>query len=78
MTLGTAPLTENMSYFTGDTSMEFGDDMYTGTWGGQFYNDPDTTTNEPGEYPGAVAGTFGAVNEDDDSFIGIFGAYLEE
>ena len=74
--LGNVTLT-NMSHFTGDTSMDFGDDMYTGTWGGQFYNATDTGTPAM-DYPGAVAGTFGAVNDDEDSFIGIFGAYLEE
>ena len=76
--LGSATLTAGSNFFTGDTTMEFEDEDYTGKWGGQFYNDPDTGT-AGNDTPGAVAGTFGGANEDEDkSFVGVFGAYNEE
>ena len=60
--------------------MMFGGDTYEGRWGGQFYNQPDDDEEEATEeYPGTVAGTFGAATEDDmNSFIGWFNADHEE
>ena len=75
--LESAPLTANSNFFTGNTSMEFNDEDYTGKWGGQFYNDPDSNVSE--DHPGAVAGTFGASTDDEDkSLVGVFGAYNDE
>ena len=75
--LESALLTADSNFFTGDTSMEFNDEDYTGKWGGQFYNDPDSNVNN--DHPGAVAGTFGAsTNEGDKSLVGVFGAYNDE
>ena len=78
--LGAANITDSEGgFFRGATTMEFEDEDYTGKWGGQFYNDPDTTDTNADDHPGAVAGTFGGANEDEDkSFVGVFGAYKEE
>ena len=74
LTLMTADIGGSSSGFhTGDTSMRYNNDAFTGKWGGQFYNDgaPAAADN-----PGAVAGTFGAANGGgDESFVGVFGAY---
>ena len=80
LVLDMAVLSDMSTSFTGDTAMMFGGDTYEGRWGGQFYNqaedDDSDTTND---YPGTVAGTFGAATEDDmNSFIGWFNADHEE
>ena len=65
------------NFFKGDTSTPAGQpfegDAWSGKWGGQFYN------GSGSDQPGAVAGTFGAVNDNDDgeSIVGVFGAYKQ-
>ena len=68
--------TETGGFFSGNTRMEdFEGEDYTGKWGGQFYNDPNTGVVAE-DTPGAVAGTFGGANDGGDkSFVGVFGAY---
>ena len=71
-----ADIDNNSNFFTGDTSMMFNQEAYTGKWGGQFYNDPEPNTNANDEYPGSVAGTFGgATSDSEESFLGVFGAH---
>ena len=77
LTLSTV-LLNDMNHFSGDTDMTYNDESFTGTWAGRFYNDPDDQATGVGDHPEAVAGTFGAINGDEDeSFIGVFGAQLE-
>ena len=62
----------NSGFHTGDTSMSYNNEAFTGTWGGQFYNNGAA----PEDNPGAVAGTFGAANSNGDaSFVGVYGAH---
>ena len=65
-------------FFTGDTSVTDGsssDPPLTGKWGGQFYGNGAAA----GDHPGSVAGTFGGATADgSESFVGIYGAYLEQ
>jgi len=68
-------------------------DSNVGNWGGEFYGDPSITTTDEFAFgdpiqgfqelsrrynpPGSVAGTFGASNATE-SFVGAFGAYLDD
>ena len=72
LTLMTADIGgSNSGFHTGNTSMSYNNEAFTGKWGGQFYNNGAAADN-----PGAVAGTFGAANGDgDESFVGVYGAY---
>ena len=74
LSLNPANFDDGSNFFTGATSGDFEGETYTGNWGGQFYNDTNDQTTD--DYPGAVAGTFGAAN-DDESVVGVFGAYHE-
>lgn len=59
-------------FFEGDTGMMFEGKLFSGKWGGQFFNSGPSST----ETPGSVAGTFGAATEDGrESFLGGFNAY---
>ena len=65
------------NFFTSTTSTPTGQpfegNRWSGKWGGQFYN------GSGSQQPGAVAGTFGAVNDNDatESIVGVFGAYKQ-
>ena len=73
LTLGEAGI-QSTNFFSGDTSMTFGGDDFTGKWGGQFYGNGSSDT----DHPGSVGGTFGgATAEGDKAFLGAFGAYRE-
>ena len=73
VTLGTANIgASDSGFFTGDTSMSVNGDGMTGKWGGQFYGNPPTPTDQPE----AVAGTFGAANTGGDKVI--IGTYAGE
>ena len=62
--LGAVTLDEAMigdadsGFFTGDTTMTADGDTLIGKWGGQFYGDGTSSTDQPD----AVAGTFGATD----------------
>ena len=59
----------NSGFFEGTTTGSFHDGIpLSGRWGGRFYGNA-----EPDGKPGAVAGTFGSVN-DDRGLLGAFGA----
>jgi hypothetical protein len=63
---------EITNFFTGDTSMTFDGDDFTGKWGGQFYGNGANAA----DHPGSVAGTFGGATVDGDkAFLGVFGAH---
>ena len=73
--LGNADLT-NDNFFDGKTSMRYRGDEYDGTWGGQFYDDSHTNSDN---HPGVVAGTFGGATSDGEkSFVGAFGARYKD
>ena len=64
----------NAGFFTGNTRMEFGERIYTGRWGGQFFDNGADT-----DHPASVAGTFGATTSEAGgtgagSLVGAFGA----
>ena len=63
-------------FFTGDTSGAVGDSQWSGTWGGQFYNNTPEYPNIP---PTSVGGTFGAATEDGTKgLLGGFAAIITE
>ena len=69
--------TSNHGFFEGETFMDdYRGDDYRGRWGGQFYDDNHSNSDN---HPGAVAGTFGAATTDDKkSFVGAFGARYKD
>ncbi|MCY3874218.1 MAG: hypothetical protein OXF88_07995 [Rhodobacteraceae bacterium] len=75
--LGEADLTAaappGTGLFTGTTSATYDDGDFAGKWGGRFYGDGENDDDQPG----SVAGTFGAADDDDRTFIGVFGAHRQ-
>ena len=66
----------NSGFFTGETSMTYGDDgaTYTGSWGGHFLGNNGTA---PTDHPLGVVGTFGtATGEGVDPTRSLVGAFF--
>ncbi len=59
----------NHGFFTGNTTMSFEGSAFTGKWGGQFFGNGTSATDQPG----AVGGTFGAENGTS-ALVGVFSA----
>ena len=76
--LGEANLTDaappGTGLFTGTTSATYDESDFAGNWGGRFYGNGAQDSDQPG----SVAGTFGAADDDDRSFIGVFGAHRQD
>ncbi|MDE0398995.1 MAG: hypothetical protein OXL96_14455 [Candidatus Poribacteria bacterium] len=61
-------------FFTGDTSLRYEGEDYTGKWGGQFAGN-----GRNDGMPGSVGGTFGGATADGyEGFLGVFGAHFNE
>lgn len=78
LTLESADIGDSGSgFFTGDTSMTYGDDgagrAFSGKWGGQFFGE-----DAAADAPISVVGTFGAATDDGDGFVGAYVANKEE
>ena len=77
LTLGAADITNTFSggNFRGDTSgMTSEGEPVSGSWGGKFFGNGASATDQPG----SVAGTFGATTADGvKSLVGAFGAYKQ-
>ncbi len=72
--LGSADITNGADggFFNGDTSADGG---FIGKWGGQFYGNGSSATDD---HPNSASGTFGATSNSNsgmESFVGAFGAY---
>ena len=78
LTLQSAAIGDSGSgFFTGDTSMTYGDGAgrtFSGKWGGQFFGQDAAATDAPV----SVVGTFGAATDDGDGFVGAYVANKEE
>ena len=78
LTLESADIGDSGSgFFTGDTSMTYGDGAgrtFSGKWGGQFFGQDAAATDAPV----SVVGTFGAATDDGDGFVGAYVANKEE
>lgn len=81
LTLGAAPIGgSGQASFTGNTSGTISTVTMTGKWGGQFFSNPASDGTPADNYPGSVAGTFGATGSDAGetiSLIGAFGGYKQ-
>ena len=81
LTLGAAPISgSGQASFTGDTGGTLATTTMTGKWGGQFFSNPASDSTPADNYPGSVAGTFGATGSQANntiSLIGAFGAYKQ-
>ena len=77
LTLGSANIGDSGSgFFTGNTSMTYGDDggrTFSGRWGGQFFGAGAAATDAPA----SVVGTFGAATDQGDGFVGAYVANRE-